>query len=929
VRAAGAVFTLDRVPGMRRVGLWPLAALLALLAACARPSTSEAEVERVLGGLDLRGRVAQMVLVAAPLDRAPTDAVLADLRRAVVEEGAGGVWIEGGPAQAVAEVVASLRAEAALPLLVATDVDEGVGARIPEATDFPAVAALGALATEEGMRDAGRAIGREARALGIDLGVVRGPAPGGAGPRSLPGWEPERVGPALAAFRDGAEREGLALALDLFPPGAEGPRRLDWDRARVDTLEMEILEGALEAGFAGLLPGSIALPALAGDETPLQLSAGTIGGLLRRDLGWDGVVAVDLGRAGPDRAGAAAPEAAVRAVAAGADLLLGLEGAEGAAAAIAAIVAAVEAGAIPASRVEGAARRVLALKLRPRAGAPAAGEVAGRLRDAQALAAVERLAEETALLLAPPGAGAPPTGALMTGTGTLLVTPAGRGGVLAGELTRALPGLRHLALEPASDPAAAGRLRDALVGARGLLVAEFPGTGDPAPEPALREAAPPGSPAPPRLRIVFGPPSLEAVPAADPVLVLWGTGALSQQAAARILLGSGSPRESLPERVSWPPARTLQPVTAERVGMSEAGLQRVDAAIQAAIARGAFPGAALAVGRRGGLVRLRGYGALGAPAAGAVDAAETVYDLASLTKVMGTTAAVMLLVDEGRMELDAPVERYLSGWSGDGKERVTVRHLLAHTSGLPPGLFLYRSARSPGQAVRQVLDQPLRRRPGERAEYSDLGMILLAEAVERAAEAPLDRLLARRAFAPLGMSSTMYLPPLALNGRIPPTALTSEREFVLHGIVHDGNAFRLGGVAGHAGLFSTARDVAVFAQMLLNGGSYGTVRLLRPETVAAFATRQPGADQRALGWDTPGPVSSAGRFFSARAYGHTGYTGTSLWIDPALDLFVVLLTNRTLNNTPTAEMLRVRAAVHDAVAQAITDQAVARRPGSR
>jgi beta-N-acetylhexosaminidase len=806
---------------MRRVRLWPLVPLLVLLAGCARPSAREAEVERVLGDLDLRGRVAQMVLVAAPLDREPTDAVLADLRRAVVEDGVGGVWIEGGPAAAVAEVVASLRAEAALPLLIAADLDEGVGARIPEATDFPAVAALGALATEEGMRDAGRVIGREARALGIDLGVVRGPAPGGAGPRSIPGWEPERVGQALAAFQDGAGREGLALALELFPPGAEGPRRLDWDRARVDTLEMEILEGALEAGFAGLLPGSIALPALAGDETPLQLSGATIGGLVRRDLGWDGVVAVDLGRAGLDPAGAAVPEAAVRAVAAGADLLLGLESAAGAAAAIAAIVAAVEAGAIPASRVEAAARRVLALKLRPRAGAPAAaGEVAGRLRDAEALAAVDRLAEETALLLAPPGSAAPPTGALMTGAGTLLVTPAGRGGVLAGELTRALPGLRHLSLEPADDPAElAGRLRDALAGARALLVAEFPGTGDPAPELALREAALPGSPAPPRLRIVFGPPSLEAVPAADPVLVVWGTGALSQQAAARILLGSGSPRESLPERASWPPARTLQPVAAERVGMSEAGLQRVDAAIQAAIARGTFPGAALAVGRRGGLVRLRGYGSLGAPATGAVDATETVYDLASLTKVMGTTAAVMLLVDEGRMELDAPVERYLPGWSGDGKERVTVRHLLAHTSGLPPGLFLYRSARSPGQAVRQVLDQPLRRRPGERAEYSDLGMILLAEAVERAAEAPIDRLLARRAFAPLGMSSTMYLPPLALNGRIPPTALTSEREFVLHGIVHDGNAFRLGGVAGHAGLFSTARDVAVFAQLLLNGGA--------------------------------------------------------------------------------------------------------------
>ena len=181
---------------------------------------------------------------------------------------------------------------------------------------------------------------------------------------------------------------------------------------------------------------------------------------------------------------------------------------------------------------------------------------------------------------------------------------------------------------------------------------------------------------------------------------------------------------------------------------------------------------------------------------------------------------------------------------------------------------------------------------------------------------PLDRYLAGHLFAPLGMESTFYLPPAALRDSIVPTAEENEREFALHGVVHDANAFRLGGVAGHAGLFSTAADVAVFAQMMMNGGAYGTVRLLAPGTVQAFTRRQPGAEQRALGWDTPSRVSSAGGYFSSRSYGHTGYTGTSLWIDPAADLFVVLLTNRTYTKATGGEILRLRAAVHDAAARA-------------
>lgn len=376
-------------------------------------------------------------------------------------------------------------------------------------------------------------------------------------------------------------------------------------------------------------------------------------------------------------------------------------------------------------------------------------------------------------------------------------------------------------------------------------------------------------------------------------------------------------------------APVLREVAPDSVGMDPDLAGVIDEVMQDALEDSVFTGAAVVVGRRGGIVLERGYGSSSrGDSLLPVSAASTIFDLASLTKVVATTTAVALLVESGEIELDDRVRQYLPEFSGDGREDVQIHHLLTHSSGLPSGLWLFGSAGSAQEALADVLQAPMRAEPGERVLYSDLGMILLAEVVERAAGVPLDEFLARRVFAPLGMDATMYLPPLALRAAIVPTAETTERNFPLQGIVHDANAFRLEGVTGHAGLFSTARDIAIFAQMMLNGGSYGPVRLLSPETVATFTRSRPEADDRALGWDTPARVSSAGAFFSARSFGHTGYTGTSVWIDLEIELFVVLLTNRTYPGATPRQILDLRVEVHDAAAQAVTDQPVRRRAGA-
>jgi CubicO group peptidase (beta-lactamase class C family) len=337
---------------------------------------------------------------------------------------------------------------------------------------------------------------------------------------------------------------------------------------------------------------------------------------------------------------------------------------------------------------------------------------------------------------------------------------------------------------------------------------------------------------------------------------------------------------------------------------------------------GAFPGAVLAVGRHGRLAAIAAVGHYGVDDPRPVDPG-TVYDLASLTKVVGLTTACMLLVDAGKLELDAPVQRYVPEFRGLMKERVTVRHLLTHSAGLLPDLPLYDSTRSRAAALAAVDTTTLRAAPGTRYDYSDLSAIVLMQAVERIVGEPLDRFLAERVFGPLGMPATRFRPPPSWRERIAPTEHdTVFRHRWLRGEVHDESAARLDGVSGNAGLFSNALDLSRFAAMLLNGGAWDTLQLIRAETVAEFTARQnlPPGSTRALGWDTPSDsgYSSAGTKLSRRAFGHTGYTGTSMWMDPERDLFIILLTNRVHPTRANTAILRVRARVADLVADALT-----------
>src|SRR3954463_7118801 len=269
--------------------------------------------------------------------------------------------------------------------------------------------------------------------------------------------------------------------------------------------------------------------------------------------------------------------------------------------------------------------------------------------------------------------------------------------------------------------------------------------------------------------------------------------------------------------------------------MSSERLAKIDHVVERGIKAGGYPGASVVVGRRGAAVWEKGFGKLSwEKSSPNVSADRTIYDLASLTKVIGTTSALMVLYDEGKIHLDDPVSLYIPAFSGGNKDLVTLRMLLEHRSGLPAGRDLWRIAHTPAEARAAVIATPLVCEPGRCYEYSDLGADMLGFVVEAAAGERIDQFLDAKVFGPLGMTDTFFRPADSVRARVAPTEVAPPRGYPLKGEVHDENAYALGGIAGHAGLFSTAADLAVFAQMMLNGGEYNSIRIFADSTVALF-----------------------------------------------------------------------------------------------
>jgi len=921
-------------------------------------------VESTLRKMTLDEKVGQVIFTTYHGSFTPTDApAYAEMMRDVEKLHVGGfinitqsspLGVAKSQAYPTAVLANQLQTKSKLPLLIGADFERGTAMRLDEGTSFPTAMALAAGGHPKDAYTMGKITALEGRAVGVQWvyapvsDVNNNPDNPIINIRSF-GEDPTKVAQYVAEYVRGVQENG-ALATSKHFPG-HGDTSTDShmdlpvikvDRQRLESLELVPFRAAIAAGVDTVMTGHLSIPALETDpNTPATLSSNILTGLLRDELGFKGLVVTDAMDMGGITVRYAPGDAAVRAFAAGADALLMPPVPD---AAFEALKDAVKSGRISRERLDASVRRLLQAKAR-------LGLYKSRLVDLNALnknfGKVEwqkeaqdisdrgvTLLRDTAHRL--PLDGTKPTRALLV---SLYSDPEPYPGEdLERELRSRVDTLT--ALRADTKFAKAGNLTlpapdtyDVAILALFVKVSDRKGNVDlPAEQAALAEQL--YKTRKPVVTVGFGSPYLvEHFPQAETWLAAFGISDVAQISIVRALFGETPVRGHLPVTVPGVDMKAgfgievpVDPMKLAPMEVrSEAQLKPAFDVLEKAIAEKAFPGATLAVGYKG-KVALHAFGKLSYDAKSRQVNVHTMYDVASLTKVIVTTTLVEKLVEgdfKSPLLLDVPIDRYLPEWASgpqpEWRHRVTVRHLMTHTSGLPPFREYWRTSKGKSDTLRMIFAEPLESEPGTKMVYSDLGIILMAEIIERLTGRTLDDLAKEYIFTPLAMRDSMYKPPKKLWPQIAPTEFDAIfRHRLVQGEVHDENAFAIGGVSGHAGVFSTAPDLASFCQMLLNGGVYAHQRILKRATIAQFTAPQELAKgTRTLGWVVPTEGSSSGHYFSPHSFGHTGFTGTSIWIDPERQLFVVLLTNRVNPTRENHKIAEVRPALHDAVMQAL------------
>jgi len=830
-----------------------------------------------------------------------------------------------------------LQSHAKVPLLVAADFERGTAMRLEEGTVFPYAMAVAATGEPRDAYTMGKITALEARAAGVQwifapvADVNNNPDNPIINTRSF-GEDPKRVSEFVAAFVRGVEENGALSSTKHFP--GHGDTSVDshvdlptvkGDRARFDAVELPPFKAAIAAGTSTIMTAHLAVPAYEPNpDLPATLSSHLTTDLLRKELGFKGLVVTDAMDMGGVTVRYAPGDAAVRSFLAGSDLLLVPPVLD---AAVNAIKEGVTAGRIPMARLDESVRRILRAKAKlglhkqklvdlnavntafgRKEFAEAALDISDRgitlLRNDENLVPLDGTKPRRMLLLAVSG-DADPASAVD----------------LERELRPRVDSLqvvrvdtRYFRVEEAKLPSPENY--DIAVVALFVRVADRKNTvGLPADQAALvQQVLSSGKPV---VMMGFGSPYLVGgFPQAKTWMGAFSTFDVSQRSAARALFGQTAITGQMPVSVpgAFPLGAGLH-TTADPMKLRaappelSAKLQPAYDLLERSVAEKAFPGGVLAVGYRGELV-VHPFGRLTYEAGSPAVAASTVYDLASLTKPI-SAMAIATLIAGGQLSLDQPVVRYLpefaNGPNPAWRSQVTVKHLLTHTSGLPPlPDELLKTVKNKDEWMAKLLAQPLAFAPGTSSSYSGTGFALLAEIAERLTGKDFAVFTREKLFDPLGMKNTGYGPPEELAKRIAPVGDYAPPLKRL--------------VRGSDGLYATASDLSAFAQMLLNGGVYAQQRVLRRSTIQQFTTRNPvpGSDQgSALGWLAPGSIISSGQLLSPQSYGHFGVTGTMMWIDPARQMFIILLDNTTYPDPANRKIPTVWGTLPDAVISAL------------
>lgn len=916
-------------------------ALASLPAAAQQPPARDADpVEALLASMTLEQKAGQLFLVWSLSreeqkgDTTNHRALLAAVRDAEL----GGVILSLGRVEHAAALIPQLQAAAKVPLLLASDFEGGVWARLEGATELGNQMLVGATGSSELAFAMGRVTGEEAKALGFHwvfapvLDVNSNPANPIINTRSF-GEDPALVARLGSAFVRGVQQSGLLACGKHFPGHGDvstdshlGLAAVPGDAARLDRIELLPFATAVQAGVDSVMTGHLSVPGLGEDpRVPATLSHRILTGVLRERLGFGGLLVTDALDMGGVKGALPPEEVAVQALLAGADVLLMPPDPL---AARAAVAAAVRDGRVPAARLDAAVRRVLTAKAKVgllRGEGRVAPDWQQRLATTEAKGTAARIAARGLTLVHDRGDQLPLDEQRAAKTQLVLLLDkdeaagdafaAGLVGAVAPEVVR---------LSPTSRPdQVAAALRTIAAAERVVLATCF----------SVRELGPVLGLAQPVLDVLraeqdvvlvsFGTPYVaQLLPAVDTFVCGYvATGPVLARAAAA-LRGQAALLGRLPVTIpGLADGGTGASAYVDAAGSEvDTGLaaelpQQVRSLLEAAVADGAFPGAVCLVARHGRRFVELAVGRHGYESDAPPMRVDTPFDLASLTKVVATLPVVLRLCARGVLSLDDPVQKWLPEFTGVGKERVTVRHLLAHQGGLPAYERYYRTLSGKAAIVQAAVREGLMYEPGAGPIYSDLGFVLLMAVVEAATGENFERAVQREVLTPFGLHGTSWAPSdgPGLPGAAP-TEHDERRGGLVRGHVHDENAFAMGGISGHAGLFATGRDVLEYGTTLLGGG-----RGLLPRSLVELATRPAGFGDgsRGLGFQLPASGGWAGSEVPPGTFAHTGFTGTSLWCDPQHDLCVVLLTNRVHPTRVNNKIQAVRRALHDLVLQAL------------
>ncbi len=920
-----------------------------------KPATSE-WVESTLKRLSLEEKVAQLVFPSTPGTYYAQDSdPWRELEKYVTKRKVGGLVLSIGDVYEYALMVNKLQKASDIPLLIAGDFEYGAAMRVHRATMFPRAMAIGATRNPGYAYEVGRATADEARALGIHqnfaptIDVNNNPRNPVINTRSY-GDDVKLVTEMGTAFVRGTQEGGMIATVKHFPGHGDtdvdthlGMVTLNYSKQHFDSIEFPPFRAAIKAGVKSVMVGHIALPAYdTGKGIPATVSPRITTDLLRKEFHFDGLIVTDAMRMRGVASKYSSGEASVLAIKAGTDIVLMPSDID---VAIDAIIAAVKRGDISEQRIDASVRRVLQTKQDMRLDLDRMVNV-GKISSVVSTRGHEMLAMQIARRAVT---------VLGNKSEILPLSPVDTKKIVDINVSdtedpkngRSFHSMLHdrrlnvefAKVDPRSDDAEYDSALEMAAGADVIIFqlnlstrsGEMTGFVSRRQKEFLTRACALGKPV---IVISFGNPYvIMDLPKVDAYVCAYSDAEVMQQAVAEVLFAESPAEGKLPitipgvykfgDGVAYPKTR-LRTGIPEEVGFIRDSLDVVDKIVNQAIKDTSFPGAVLVIVKDGVIVQEKAYGSYEyEPYSKRVDV-NTIFDLASVTKVISTTSAVMRLVGEGKLKLDDPVVKYFPKFGQFGKERITLYNLMVHNSGLVGWAKFYEFCKTPQQLLDSIFATHLTFKTGDSTVYSDLGLITTGKIVEKVTGTTLDNYVDSVFFKPLGMTSTMYNPPERLWNRVMPTEVDNfwrKTGTAVRGTVHDENASILGGVSGHAGLFSTAPNLAVLLQMELKGGVYGGKRFLKEDVLRKFTTRQSPKSSRGIGWDTKiSPHGWSGKLLSDKTWLHTGFTGTSVVTDPTRELIVVFLTNRVYPTRDNQKIGAIRAKVHDAIVRSLMQE---------